>query len=415
MAQAAPQTAPSATALNAEAIKAYQAKDYTTFLKDESAALALEPANPRYLYNVACGEALEGHAAEAVASLDKLLAEKLDLGAETDPDFAAIRKSPQWSAFESPLAELRKPVEHSAVDFTLSERGLLATGIAEDPATGDIYIASVRERKILRRTPAGQVSDFVQSGQDGFLAGDSLVVDSERRLLYATATALSFMRDFKKEDSGSTGVFVFDLKSGRLVRKVLLKPDGTFHLLNAMAADRAGNVYVSDVGASGIYLLRPGASELERFLPADAFRASQGLSLSEDERTLFVADYATGLWAVDLVTKQTRKLEAPAGTWLAGLDGISRVRGGFIAVQIGPKPERVLRIEVDPQATRVDKVEILEMSRPEYDGPIQGTVAGRNFLYVANSQLDLGDVKTGSFASERVHPTIVLRLPLDTR
>lgn len=415
IAQAAAQNPPAAAALDAEGIKAYQVKDYARFLEYERRALALEPGNARFLYNVACGEALLGHAAEAVAFLDQLLAEKLDLGAETDPDFTAIRNSPEWTGYRARLAELRRPMAPSGVAFTLPEPGLMATGIAADPDTGDVYIASLRQRKIVRRSAAGKITDLIGSAQDGFLAGGSLAIDARRRLLYATTSAVPFMRDYRKEDSGSTGVFAFDLNTGKVAKKAMLKPDGAFHLLNAMTVDSEGNLYVSDTGASGIYRLRPGASELEPFLPGSAFRATQGLALSEDEKTLFVADYTTGLWAVDLGSKQVRKLEAPAGVWLMGLDGISRAPGGLIAVQIGPKPERVLRIELDPEAARITKVEILEMGRPDYEGPVQGTVAGREFLYIANSQLDLGNGRTGEFASDRGRATIVLRLPLEGR
>jgi hypothetical protein len=81
-------------------------------------------------------------------------------------------------------------------------------------------------------------------------------------------------------------------------------------------------------------------------------------------------------------------------------------------VQIGPKPERVLRLWLDAAGKRVTKVETLEMSRADYEDPIQGAVDGNAFLYVANSQLDLGDGKTGAFAADRARPTLVLRLAL---
>jgi sugar lactone lactonase YvrE len=220
------------------------------------------------------------------------------------------------------------------------------------------------------------------------------------------------MVGYEKTDYGRSGLFAFDLRSGKLARKAMLPADGKRHLLNALAIDHDGNVYVSDTGASGIYLLRRTSSTLEEFLPTSAFQATQGLALSKDDKTLFVADYASGLWAVDIASRRSRKLDTSSGTWLRGLDGISPSQDGFIAVQIGVKPERVLRIRVDPAAKRVARVEILEMSHPDYEGPIQGTVVGNSFLYVANSQLDLGDAKTGAFAGERARPTVVLRLPL---
>src|SRR5690348_8604838 len=60
-------------ALNAEAVKAYQAKDYSQFLTLEKRAMELAPDNPRYVYNAACGEALQGNAKQAVRLLDQLI------------------------------------------------------------------------------------------------------------------------------------------------------------------------------------------------------------------------------------------------------------------------------------------------------------------------------------------------------
>lgn len=403
---------PTLAELNAEAMKAYQAKDYSGFLAYEKRALGLDPANPRLIYNVACGEALQGNAPEAVRLLDQLLARRLDLGAETDSDFAGIRKTQDWTGFQSRLAELRKPLVHSEVAFRLPDPGLVATGIAVDPRSGDTYIAIVRQRKILRRTKKGDVSDFITSGQDGFLAGDSLAIDPVRHLLFASTSAVPYMVGYSKEDYGRSGVFAFDLKSGRLVKKAMLPADGTRHILNALAVDRQGNVYVSDTGRSGIYLLRRAASDLEEFIAPSLFAATQGLALSADEKTLYVADYTDGLWALDIASKSRRRLEEPATVWLGGMDGLSRAHNGLITVQIGPKPERVLRIRLDPKGQSITTVDVLEMSHPDYGGPIQGTVAGNEFLYVANSQLDLGNGQTGAFNVDRARPTVVLRLPL---
>ena len=409
---ALPQTVNTAAALNAAAIKAYQAKDYTQFLADEKRALALEPGNPRILYNVACGEALQGNARGAVRRLDQLLARKLDLGAEKDADFTGIHSTPDWKEFESKLAELRKPMARSQVAFRLSDPNLLATGIAVDSRTGNTYIASVRERKIVLRTRDGVVSDFIRQGQDGFLAGASLAIDAPRQLLYATTAAVPFMLGYGPADAGQSGIFAFALKSGKLARKILLPADGKQHFLNAMAVDRAGNVYISDSGTPGIYLLRRGSDRLETFIPSDVFRSTQGLAFSRDQKTLYVADWSDGVWAVDMASKRRHHLQAPADVWLGGLDGLSRVGHDLIAVQIGVQPQRVLRLRLDREGRRITQARILEFNRPDYAGPIQGAITRRSFLYVANSQLNLGNPQTGAFTADGARPTVVLRLPL---
>lgn len=401
-------------ALNAEAVKAYQAKDYSKFLALEKRASELAPDNPRYVYNTACGEALQGNARESVRLLDQLVSWKLDLGAEKDDDFSKIRSTPEWSEFESQLAALRKPIVHSTTAFTLPDPPLIATGVAVDQKTGDTYIASVRERKILRHSKNGKVSDFIYQGQDGFLAGASLLIDPARRILFASTAAVPFMIDYRPEDFGRSGVFAFNLKTGKLLRKALLAPDGKQHFLNALALDRDGNLYVSDSAGATVYRLPKTGKELETFIPTGVFRSTQGLAFSDDQKTLYVADFSDGVWAVDMATKNRRYLDRPNGVWLAGLDGLSRVPDGFIAVQIAPavRPERVLHLRLAPDGKKIDAVDILEMNHPDYEGPIQGAVSGDAFLYVANSQLDLGDPKTGSFAQDRAKSPVILRLPL---
>ena len=405
-------TAARAKSLDAAAVKAYQSKDYKSFLSDEKQAMELDPVNPRLIYNVACGESLQGNASEAVRWLDQLLARKLDLGAEADGDFAGIRKSPEWAGFEVKLAELRKPVVSSRVLFKLEDRGLVAAGVAVDGQTGDTYIASIRERKILRRTKEGKVSDFISEGQDGFMAGASLAIDSKRNLLYATTAAAPFMTGYKKEQDGLSGVYAFDLGTGKLVRKALVAADGKQRFLNAMEIDSAGNVYVANSAIGEIYIMRSGASELELFVAPGVFQSTQGLLLTKDGKNLLVADYLDGLWSLYLSTMGKQKIKSPADVWLGGLDGLSRVDGGLISVQIGVQPQRVIWIGMDAKEQQITKVEVLEMNHPEYDGPIQGGVNGSDFIYVANSQLSLVNGQSGTFALDRAQPTVVLELPV---
>jgi sugar lactone lactonase YvrE len=400
--------------LNTEAVKAYQAKDYKRFLDLEQRALQLTPENPRLQYNVACGQSLNGNPKEAVRLLNQLVARKLDLGAENDTDFAAIHNTPEWRDFQSRVADLRKPIVHSEVAFTLPDPNLMATTLALDPANGDLYISSTRERKILRRTKAGAVTDFIHQAQDGFYAAANLLIDSKHHLLYATTSAVPFMLDYGPEDSGRAGIFAFDLKSGKLARKVLLAPDDHEHFLNNLTMDRAGNIYICDSLHSGIYKLAPGSEHLDVFISPDLLHATQGLAFSDDEKTLYIADYIDGLWALDMATKTPHKIESPNDLALAGMDGLTSVPDGFLAVQNGIAPPRVLHLKLDPKQQKLLAVEILEMNHPDYNEPIQGIADGNSYLYVANSQLNLGDPKTGAFAAEKAQPTVVLRLPLST-
>ncbi len=400
--------------LDAQAGQAYRAKDYARFLELEQQALAADPENPRWAYDVACGEALRGDAAASVRWLDGLVARQIDYGAAADGDFSKIRDTPEWREFMARLEELRKPVEHSQVAFTLDDPGLVATGVAVDRRSGDVYIASVRERKIVRRTRDGRVSDFVPQGQDGFLAGAGLLIDARRGLLFASTAAVPFIVGYQKEDDGKAGVFAFDLKTGKTVRKVWLTGAAAGqHFLNNMVVERNGTVLVSDSAAPSVYRWRPGSDALELLPWSKPFRTTQGLALSPDEKTLYLTDWSDGVWAVNLATGERREVEAPAGVWLGGLDGLTLVRDGFIAVQIGVKPDRLLRLQLDRARGKITSVDVLERNRADYAEPVQGASDGEDFFYVANSQLNLVDGATGTFPVDRAKPTVVLRMKVE--
>ncbi len=221
------------------------------------------------------------------------------------------------------------------------------------------------------------------------------------------------MEGYRKEDEGKAGVFAFDLKSGRTLRKVWLTGAGAGpHFLNNMVVDQGGNLLVSDSGSPGVYRWQTGSDGLEALPWAKVFRSTQGLALSQDEKTLYLTDWSDGVWAVDLASGDRRKVEGPKGVWLGGLDGLTPVPGGFVAVQIGVKPDRVVRLHLDGTGARITAVDLLERNRAEYAEPVQGGRDGKDFLYVANSQLNLLD-RTGAFPVERAKGTVVLRMRVE--
>ena len=54
--------------------------------------------------------------------------------------------------------------------------------------------------------------------------------------------------------------------------------------------------------------------------------------------------------------------------------------------------ERVVQFRLDPAGERVEGVRIIESRNALLDAPTTGAIAGSDFFYIANSQLeDLGD------------------------
>jgi hypothetical protein len=412
LAQTPPDSAAEARRLLTEGAAAHEKKDYALFLEKTLAAVALSPRSPRALYNLACAQALTGRPREAVATLDRITALGVYLDAAADSDFAAIKDTPAFTEAVARAAALNVPVAAGVEAFRLKEKDLVTEGLAHDPKSGDFFVSSVHKRKIVRVGPDGRPRDFVAEGQDGLWSVLALKVDAPRKLLWATSAALREGLAYRKEDEGKSALFAFHLDTGKLVRRVEAPADGKKHNLNDVALDPQGTLFVSDAVSGHVYALAPGAQTFRALVEPGVLASPQGLALSPDGRTLWVADYGRGLARVDVASGQARIVDPPGDAVLAGIDGLVAHGRDLIAIQNGIRPHRVVRIALDDAGTGVASVKILERAHPAYDEPTLGVIVGDDLHYIANSQWGSFTKEGLLWPIEKMHEPVVLRLRL---
>ena len=238
-------------------------------------------------------------------------------------------------------------VSTSRVAFRIPQPRLVPEGIAWDAQSGDFFVGSLHERKIVRIAPSGAITDFVPTGTDGLEDVLGLKVDPGRRRLWA-CTAASARAGAA---AGSSALLAFDVDTGKLLRAYWLKEAGTKHLLNDLAFTAGGEVYVTDSDADSLYRLGAEGESLEVFIGPGTFRYPNGIALSADEKRLYVADFQSGLSVVDLATKGTQPLPLPANVSSHGIDGLYVDAGSLVAVQNGAGRERIVRYRWHPRAT----------------------------------------------------------------
>lgn len=191
-------------------------------------------------------------------------------------------------------------------------------------------------------------------------------VDAERRQLWALNSPL--------RDPGSSALSVYDLRDGRLVRRVTHGSAAEPSLLNDLTLLKGGTAFVTDTGRNQVLRLAPGADAFE--LWAEDFRGPNGIALSADERTLYVADFR-GVTAFDVATKSRQLLETD--TLLNGIDGLIEHRGTLIGIQNVLGSPRVVRIYLAEK-----RVEVLEAKNPLLNVPTTGVAAGDEYFFLAN-------------------------------
>jgi sugar lactone lactonase YvrE len=306
------------------------------------------------------------------------------------------------------------PVARGTIAFRLADRALIPESIGYDPTNRVFYVGSMYKRKIIRIGPDGQVSDFVPSAADGIWSVLGIKVDPSGRELWANACNLADRSPPMMPDDPATrghgGLFRFDLQTGRLIRKYTVGWAMAPRCFNDLAFTPDGSVYLSS-GPDGIYRIAPGAERVELFSEYPSF--INGIATSDEGRLLVLGDYR-GAQLMDIATRTTRPIAAPAGETLGGIDGLY-IRGQtLVAVQNGlrSRPARVIQAELTPSLDRVTCVAVLDRNRPEFDIPTTGVLVGNDLLYVASSQLRRFNEDKTIFPTEKLTESVIIRTPL---
>lgn len=346
---------------------AYNRQDYPAALAACEAALRLRPDSPRYCYNLAVLHAQLHHPAEALAALRRLADLGIFLPIEKEEAFASLRDTPEFSAIVRSLAAHRAPVGRVAPIFDLPGMAGIIEGVAFRPATGDWFFGDVHERCVWRRAPTGHFSRFSPPG-DVFFGVFQLALDEPRGLLWAATTMLPESAGYTPADQGRAALVALDLATGKLLRTYPLPADQRDHVLGDLTLAPDGTLFATDSTAPILWRLAPGDAAPQPFLESPAFSSLQGLALLPGGKKLLVSDYANGLFVIDLAARTASPLAPLPHTTFLGLDGLLLGKNHTVlAVQNGVAPQRVVRLTLSPDATRVIAFTVLTAALPDLD------------------------------------------------
>lgn len=370
---------------------AMQRQEFHEAAKLYREALDQSPDHTGVRYSLARALALAGLPDLAFATLADLTAYAQVFPLAQDPAFEALRADPRLAELAARFAGFAAPEARTEVRVaaTLAAPTFMPECAAPDPATGDLFLSSVHERRIVRVRRDGRADDFVPPGGHGLWSVLGLRVDPARGLLWATTAATTATRDLQDADKDRAALLAFRLEDGALAEKHLVEEPGVAHNLGDLVVMRDGVVVVSDAGAGMLHVLGGPGDTLRPLVPAGTFASPQGLAVSESSRKLYLADYALGLFILDIYDGDgpiIREIPAPPGECFRGIDGLDHVKHSLIAVQNGVAPARVTRIDLsEASEAQVRGVAPLLRGLDGFDEPTLARVAGDDLYLVANS------------------------------
>ncbi len=323
--------------------------------------------------------------------------------------FVVLNASAQTELRDSVIAEERAfGPSASTVAFYVDEKDLLPESVAYDPKDKSFYVGSTRKGKIVRVDAAGNTTGFVASRQDGLWMVIGIKIHPTRRILWACSFDGENLEGYQKGDGRASGVFAFNLDTGKLVRKWTLETPGEVHAFNDIVITRGNDAYVTHMfDEAAIYRISDKKQELEMFARPAGLKDPNGIAMTPNERTLFVAG-ADGIYRVDRETGASTQIGAAEGDSLGAVDGLYYYRGSLIAVHT----TSVRRHRLDDKNSRVVSTEILEANHPLFDMPTTGVIVSDDFFYVANAQFGAVQEDGTLLAMELLNEPAILKLRL---
>ena len=326
-----------------------------------------------------------------------------------DPRFDPIHGTKVWDYIVANLQVNAKQFGEGRVAFELPKGDYLFESLAWDAKRGQLLVGSVREGKVHLADDAGKLTDFIAANADNGLWGvDALGVDAAHGKLYVASTASPQFKGFNADNAGKSGIFEFDLASGKFLHKYTFAQGSGAHALSGLAVGSDGQVYAADGARKQIFKLDDG--KLKLIIENPRLTGISGLALSGDGKTLYLADFAQGIFGFDLSKSAAFELaHDPAKLVLGGIDGLNWYDGTLAVIEGGMVPKRVMRLKLSADGRSIASAMPLDVAQPAFAALGQATLAGDKLYFVANRQRGLYDSNGVLTDTDKLEPLRVFR------
>lgn len=365
-----------------------QNRNYAVSLRLLKEADAAVPNNPQVIFRMAIAEAFLQMEQASLKHLRRLVAMRVYFDLAKEPAFAELNSHVDFRRLTKAMEKIKATTDfHAEAAFRIPEQAFLPEGIAYDSQSGDFLVASIYKRKIVRVGSKGTTTDFIAPHQDDIWGVSGIGLDTGRRMLWACSAAFEANEGFTPADKNQTAVFAFDVDTGKLAGKYPLEKPGNSHFCDGLVVASDGTVFVADSQGLIVYRIDAGAPVLQVVIGPETGISPQGLALSKSGKTLFISNYSSGLYAIDLKSKQISSVHSKAKDSLAGIDGLIAYGNDLIAIQNGIQPNRVVYLRMNSKGTIVNSIQVLEINHPSFGDPTLGVVKGDALYFVANNPI----------------------------
>lgn len=267
------------------------------------------------------------------------------------------------------------------VAYLVTEKDLIPEGITFSSTTNAFYLSSIHKTKIIEiDAKTGKFKDFIPSGSSN-LSFLGLLADDTNKQLWACGNS---------DENGKTRSWVlkFDLITGTLIKTYSFR-DTVGDLYNDLAEDKAGNIYFTGTEGQSVYTINKKTDSVTVFYDRVEILHPNGITISPDNKYLFVASTDYGIRVLDIEKKE---IIGNPDTLInsTGIDGLKYYKNSLIGIQNEVKTKsdvKIVQYFLDKTGTKIIEMKIIDQNNPDFDIPTTCVIVKRNLYCLANSQL----------------------------
>jgi len=394
-------------ALQLKANASYAEKDYLAYRNVLQKLRIMRPNNSEYMYQLVIAYALLDDKSSAYALMLEMQQHGLSYDFSLRADVDNIRNTEVFDYVNDLMKMAGEPVGESVPVFTLPDSVLSPEAIAWDESRQSFLVATIATGSIYAVKESGETNELLKADEEnGLWAIFGLLVDQQRNRLWVTSAATRAFSGYEPADKGRSSLFEFNLETLELIRRYPVPVDGRSHVLGSMEINAGGDIFIADRTLPIVYGKAADEQKLKGLFASRDMISMRGVAIQPDGGLLYVADREMGIMVIDLKGQRVGKVALPDTLIIGGIDGLYLWDNHLIMIQNGIKPQRVMRLELDPSGTKVTNVRPLAVAKPEFDFPSFGTLRGNELFYFANSQSASGGTP--------VRPVTIVRTAVDS-
>lgn len=324
-----------------------------------------------------------------------------------DPRFEPVHGTKVWDYLVANLQVNGKQFGEGKTAFELAKGDHLYDALAWDAKRGKLLVGGAREGRIQLVDATGTLSDFIAAdANNGLLGIDALAVDAARGRLYVANSATVIYKGFNADNAGKSGISEFDLASGKFVKNYTFAKNTGAHRLTSLVVGKDGQVYAADGSRKQVFKLDGGA--LKEIVNNPKLTYISALALSGDGHTLYMADFALGVFGFDLAKGQAFEPRYNSSNLvLGGIVGMYWFDGTLAIVENGMVPKRVMRLQLSADGRSIEGAMPLDAAQPSFVELGSGTVAGDKLYFFTNREDALYDARGVLTAADQLEPSQV--------